>query len=64
MQQRHIITHFAANQDGSAAVEYGLLIGAVALVLFGVFFSYGAQLLQIGMTISSGVAQITDFMNF
>jgi Flp pilus assembly pilin Flp len=64
MQQRQIIIRFAASQDGSAAVEYGLLIGAIALSLLAVFFSYGAQLLQIGMTIASGVAQITAFTNF
>jgi len=62
MHKRHLIG-FAANQDGSAAIEYSLLIGAVALGLLAVFFSFGAQLLQIGTTIASGVAQITGLMN-
>jgi pilus assembly protein Flp/PilA len=32
---RNLVTRFAANEDGAALVEYGMLVGLIAVVCIG-----------------------------
>lgn len=55
---RKAIIRFAADTDGSAAIEYSLLAGALALALIGAIVSYTETLASLYQTIISGVASI------
>ncbi len=59
--RRGNIIGFVATDEGSAAVEYSLVVAAIALGLLAVFIPYGTELRQIALTILSGVSQIVSF---
>ena len=41
---RNLVTRFAKNDDGAAMVEYGLLVGLIAIVCIGAITIVGTQL--------------------
>jgi len=55
---RNTIIHFWADSSGSAAIEYSLLAGALALALIGAIVSLTDTLNSIFQTIISGLAPI------
>ncbi len=52
------ITRFVQDQRGAAAVEYSIVVAAIAVGLFSVISELSGTLRQIYETISSGVASI------
>jgi Flp pilus assembly pilin Flp len=57
------IKRFAANDEGAAAIEYGLIAAGIALALLGAFVPFAAQLGLIGDAIAAGVANIVALTN-
>jgi Flp pilus assembly pilin Flp len=55
---RKAIIHFWANTDGSAAIEYSLLAGALALGLIAAIVSLTETLNALYQTVISGLASI------
>lgn len=55
---RKAIIHFWADTNGSAAIEYSLLAGALALGLIAAIVSFTETLSGLYQTIISGIASI------
>jgi len=55
---RKAIIDFSANTSGSAALEYSLVAGAVALGVIAAIVSLGESLGAIYQTIASGIASM------
>jgi Flp pilus assembly pilin Flp len=56
---RRVIARFAADREGSAAIEYSLIVGCVALGILAALMSFSGALLQIYADIASGVASLS-----
>lgn len=47
-----IIKKWAKNNDGATAIEYGLMIAAMALVIIGSVFAFGEDMATMFTTLS------------
>jgi Flp pilus assembly pilin Flp len=56
---RRAITRFAADREGSAAMEYSLIVGCVALGILAALMSFSGALQQIYADIAAGVAALS-----
>jgi Flp pilus assembly pilin Flp len=57
---RRAIARFAADSEGSAAIEYSLIVGCVALGILAALTSFSGLLQQIYADIASGVAALSS----
>lgn len=55
---RTLLVKFIADRSGAAALEYSLLIGAVAIMLFTVMFSLGQSLNDIYQSVIIGLRSV------
>jgi pilus assembly protein Flp/PilA len=51
------------DEDGAAAIEYGLIIAGIALAIVGAVFAVGDDLSSVFNTIGSAVGSSTDQAN-
>ena len=54
-----VIARFAAGREGSAAIEYSLIVGCLALGILAALMSFSSELQQIFEGIASGVASLS-----
>ena len=47
------IQNFLTNEEGASAVEYGLIVGLIAVVIVGVLITSGQSLLSLFTTIQT-----------
>jgi Flp pilus assembly pilin Flp len=57
---RRVIARFAAGREGSAAIEYSLIVGCVALGILAALMSLSSELQQIYADIASGLASLSE----
>ena len=55
---RQAINHFWVSTDGSAAIEYSLLVGALAVALIAAIVSFTGTLASLFQAIIAGLASI------
>jgi Flp pilus assembly pilin Flp len=58
---RRVIARFAADEQGSAAIEYSLILASIALGILAVLLSFGGELQQIYAGIAAGLNTLSDF---
>jgi pilus assembly protein Flp/PilA len=49
---RKLVTRFGTNEDGAALVEYGMLVGLIAVVCIGVVTTLGTTIAAVFTTIN------------
>ena len=52
---RHYLARFIKNDSGATAIEYGLIVGLVAVVIVGVFTVFGTNLESMMETINEAM---------
>lgn len=57
---RRVIARFATDREGSAAIEYSLVIACIALGILAALLSLGSELQQIYAGIMSGLASLSE----
>lgn len=50
------IQNFLTNEEGASAVEYGLIVGLIAVVIVGVLITSGQSLLSLFTTIQTALS--------
>ena len=50
------VANFVADQRGATAIEYGLIVGLIAIVIMGALVSSGSSLDALFTTIASTIA--------
>ncbi len=61
---RRQMIRFAADQNGAAAIEYGLIVAGIALAFLAAFLPFGQQLRIIADSVVAGVADIVALTSF
>jgi Flp pilus assembly pilin Flp len=56
---RSAFIRFAANRDGSTAIEYSLIVAGIALGMLMALLSYAEELHAIYASIEAGVASLS-----
>lgn len=49
------IQNFLTNEEGASAVEYGLIVGLIAVVIVGVLITSGQSLLDLFTAVDTGL---------
>lgn len=60
---RRQIWIFIANEQGAAALEYGLIVAGIALAFLAAFTSFGTELWAIANAVTAGVTDIVGLAN-
>lgn len=60
---RRGISDFAANRDGAAAIEYGLIAAGIALAFLAAFVPFGIELRAMADAVVNGLADIIALTN-
>jgi pilus assembly protein Flp/PilA len=55
---RTMVTRFAKNDDGAALVEYGLLVGLIAVICVAAVTTVGTQVARLLQSIADTLAAI------
>ena len=55
---RKLVTRFTKNEDGAAMVEYGLLVGLIAIVCIGTITIVGTQLDAVFLKVSTALTVV------
>jgi pilus assembly protein Flp/PilA len=55
---RREFMRFIANDQGAAALEYGLIAAGIALAFLAAFIPFGGELRTIADTVTAGLAEI------
>lgn len=56
----NFLARFAADESGATAIEYGLIVALIAVVIIGAFTSVGTNLNGKMTTVSDAIAWKTD----
>ena len=57
---RHYLARFIKNDSGATAIEYGLIVGLVAVVIVGAFTLFGTNLETMMGTINEAMNPTPD----
>ena len=55
---RRQIACFAANSEGSAALEYSLIAAGLAIAFLAAFLPFGGEMRDLAGIVTSGIAEI------
>jgi Flp pilus assembly pilin Flp len=58
--RRHLVS-FAANADGSAALEYGLIAAGIAIAFLAAFVPFGGEMGELADVVRAGITTIRAF---
>jgi Flp pilus assembly pilin Flp len=58
--RRHLVS-FAANAEGSAALEYGLISAGIAIAFLAAFMPFGGEMAELADIVRGGIAAIRAF---
>jgi pilus assembly protein Flp/PilA len=57
-QMHKLVTRFATNEEGAALVEYGMLVGLIAVVCIGAVTALGLRIQDVFNTIDADLAPL------